>query len=83
MWATRWGHDDSTLGCRSAYGPYFSAVVKDYSPGLVSVMPVLSATILVVSLDNIQEHREEPFFQIGENDIVINAEKFVARLDLK
>ena len=64
------------------YGPYFAAVAKDYSAGLVYVMPVLFTTILV-SLDNIQEHLENPFDQIGEDDIVINAEKFVARLDLK
>ena len=36
-----------------------------------------------VSLDNIQEHLENPFDQIGEDDIVINAEKFVKRLDLR
>lgn len=64
------------------YGPYFAAVAKDYSPFLVYVMPVLFTTILV-SLDNIQEHLENPFDQIGEDDIVINAEKFVERLDLK
>jgi hypothetical protein len=45
-------------------------------------MPVLFTTILV-SLDNIQEHLENPFDPIDEDDIVINAEKFVARLDLK
>jgi len=45
-------------------------------------MPVLFTTILVC-LDNIQEHLENPFDQIGEDDIVINAEKFVERLELK
>jgi hypothetical protein len=39
-------------------------------------MPVLFATILV-SLDNIQEHLENLFYKIGEDDIAINAEKFV------
>ena len=63
------------------YGPYFAAVAKDYSIGLAYVMPVLFTTILV-SLDNIQEHLENPFDQIGEDDIVINAEKFVERLGL-
>ena len=33
------------------------------------VIPVLFNTILV-SLDNIQEHLENPFDQIGEDDIV-------------
>lgn len=46
------------------------------------VMPVLFTTILV-SLDNIQAHLENPFDPIGEDDIVINAEKCVERLDLK
>ncbi len=64
------------------YGPYFAAISQDYSGGLVYVMPVLFTTILV-SLDNIQEHLENPFDQIGEDDIAINAEKFVSRLDLK
>lgn len=64
------------------YGPYFAAIAQDYSGGLVYVMPILFAIILV-SLDNIQEHLENPFDQIGEDDIAINAEKFVRRLDLK
>jgi predicted membrane chloride channel (bestrophin family) len=63
------------------YGPYFAAIAKDYSRGLVYVMPVLFTAILV-SLDNIQEHLENPFDQIGEDDIAINAEKFVERLEL-
>lgn len=63
------------------YGPYFAAAAKDYSAGLAYVMPILFTTILV-SLDNIQEHLENPFDQIGEDDIIINAEKFVERLEL-
>ncbi len=43
-------------------------------------MPVLFSVILV-SLDNIQDHLENPFDQVGEDDVAINAEKFVARLD--
>jgi predicted membrane chloride channel (bestrophin family) len=64
------------------YGPYFAAIAQDYSGGLAYVMPVLF-TIILVSLDNIQDHLENPFDQIGEDDIAINAEKFVRRLDLK
>jgi hypothetical protein len=45
------------------------------------VMPVLMSLILV-GLDNIQDHLENPFDQIGEDDIVFNAEKFVERLEL-
>lgn len=63
------------------YGPYFAHVAKDYSPELIYVMPVLF-TVILVSLDNIQEHLENPFDQIGEDDIAINAEKFVQRLEL-
>lgn len=43
-------------------------------------MPVLFSFILV-SLDNIQEHLENPFDQIGEDDVMINVEKFVLLLD--
>jgi len=42
-------------------------------------MPVLFAVILV-SLDNIQAHLENPFDQIGQDDVMINDEKFVDRL---
>jgi len=65
------------------YGPYFAAIGKDFSnEGLVYVMPVVF-TMILVSLDNIQEHLENPFDQVGEDDIVINAEKFVDRLALE
>jgi hypothetical protein len=63
------------------YGPYFAFAAKDYAAGLAYVMPILF-TIILVSLDNMQEHLENPFDQIGEDDIVINAEKFVERLEL-
>ena len=39
--------------------------------------------MILVSLDNIQEHLENPFDQIGEDDISINAEKFVDQLGLR
>ena len=61
------------------YGPYFAYIAKDFSTGLVYVMPVLFAVILV-SLDNIQEHLENPFDQVGQDDVMINAEKFTERL---
>lgn len=63
------------------YGPYFAAAAAGYSAGLAYVMPVLFTTVLV-SLDNIQEHLENPFDQIGEDDIIINVEKFLERLEL-
>ena len=65
------------------YGPYFVAISTDFThPALMYVMPVLF-TIILCSLDNIQEHLENPFDQIGEDDIMINAEKFMERLDLE
>ncbi len=61
------------------YGPYFAFKATEFSPALTYVMPVLFAIILV-GLDNIQTHLEDPFDQIGEDDVMINAEKFIALL---
>jgi len=61
------------------YGPYFSHVAQKTSPELIYVMPVLFSFILV-SLDNIQDHLENPFDQVGEDDMAINAEEFLDRL---
>jgi hypothetical protein len=61
------------------YGPYFAYIAADFHSGLTYVMPVLFALVLV-SLDNIQEHLENPFDQIGQDDVLINSEKFVDRL---
>ena len=63
------------------YGPYFAEISKEFAKELIYVMPVLF-TLVLVSLDNIQTHLENPFDQIGEDDIRFNAEKFVRRLDL-
>lgn len=63
------------------YGPYFAAAAADYTmPALAYVLPVLFAFILT-SLDNIQIHLENPFDQIGEDDVIINVEKFGERLE--
>ena len=61
------------------YGPYFVASSVGYSMYLEYIMPLLFAFILV-GLDNIQEHLENPFDQIGVDDVAINAEKFVKSL---
>ncbi len=58
------------------YGPYFAHEAAAYAQGLTYVMPVLFA-VIQVGLDNIQHHLEDPFDQIGEDDVAINAEKFV------
>lgn len=61
------------------YGPYFAYLASDFAGVLPYMMPVLFSLILV-SLDSIQEHLENPFDQIGQDDVFINAEKFVDRL---
>lgn len=61
------------------YGPYFAYLAADFSGALPYLMPVLFSLILV-SLDCIQEHLENPFDQVGQDDVLINAEKFVERL---
>jgi hypothetical protein len=61
------------------YGPYFAYIAAEYPATLIYVMPVLFSLILV-SLDNIQAHLENPFDQIGQDDVLINAEKFMDRL---
>jgi hypothetical protein len=62
------------------YGPYFVFAAQSYSVGLEYMMPVLFSFILV-SLDNIQNHLESPFDQVGEDDIKFNVEKFERTLD--
>lgn len=61
------------------YGPYFSFIAKDFSPGMVYVTPVL-VSIVLASLDNIQMHLENPFDQDSEDDVVINVEEFFEKL---
>jgi hypothetical protein len=61
------------------YGPYFAYKAEEMSWGLEYVIPVL-LTMILVSLDNIQEHLENPFDQVGEDDITINVEKFIDNL---
>ncbi len=64
------------------YGPYFAFKAEEMSWGLEFVIPVL-LTMILVSLENIQEHLENPFDQIGEDDITFNVEKFMRRLNHK
>jgi len=53
------------------YAPYFANTAVDYEAHLSYIMPGLFSFILV-SLDNIQEHLENPYDQIGEDDISVN-----------
>lgn len=54
------------------YGPYFASTFHNFSAQLEYVMPVLYSFILV-SLDNIEDHLENPFDEVGEDDIMIEA----------
>lgn len=58
------------------YGPYFASTFHDYSSHLEYVMPILYSFILV-SLDNIQDHLENPFDDVGEDDIEINENEVI------
>ena len=64
------------------YGPYFAYQAESMSFGLEYVTPILLSMILV-SLENIQEHLENPFDQVGEDDVKFNVEKFMKRLTIK
>lgn len=62
------------------YGPYFASTFNDYSSHLEYVMPILYSFILV-SLDNIQDHLENPFDEVGEDDIVIDVRETTSLLN--
>lgn len=62
------------------YGPYFASTFKDFSAQLEYVMPILYSFILV-SLDNIQDHLEHPFDEIGEDDIRIDEHEIIAHMN--
>lgn len=62
------------------YGPYFASTFNDFSANLEYVMPVLYSFILV-SLDNIQDHLEHPFDEVGEDDIKIDENEIVAYME--
>ncbi len=62
------------------YGPYFASTFKDYTADLEYVMPVLYSFILV-SLDNIQDHLEHPFDEIGEDDIRIDEKEITMHME--
>jgi len=62
------------------YGPYFASTFKDFSAHLEYVMPVLYSFILV-SLDNIQDHLEHPFDEVGEDDIRIDEKEITTHMN--
>ena len=61
------------------YGPYFAFQALKFRSELFWVMPVLFALILV-GLANIQDQLENPFDQIGEDDVAIDPERFADSL---
>lgn len=64
------------------YGPYFAFQAREAGGSWLGyVMPVLF-TLILVGLANIQNHLENPFDQIGDDDVAINPDKFVASLDM-
>ena len=64
------------------YGPYFAYQAVEFRPDLFFVMPALFALILV-GLSNIQDHLENPFDQIGQDDVAIDPDRFIATLDVE
>jgi len=61
------------------YGPYFAFQAENMSYGLEYVTPIL-LTMILVSLKNIQEHLENPFDQVGLDDVKFNVKKFIENL---
>ncbi len=62
------------------YGPHFAETATNFNYWLHYAVPVLFSVILV-ALDNIQFHLENPFDQVGEDDVQINAEKYIKNLE--
>jgi len=62
------------------YGPYFAHLGQNVAFPLIYIMPILFSVILVC-LDNIQDHLENPFDLVGEDDVRINVDKFIESLD--
>ena len=62
------------------YAPYFAFIAQEFPAGLGYMLPVLFSFVLV-SLDNIQGHLENPFDQIGEDDIRLDEQEFIKLLN--
>ena len=62
------------------YGPYFAYQAAQFRIEFFYVMPILFALILV-GLANIQDDLENPFDQIGVDDVAIDPDRFIASLD--
>lgn len=63
------------------YGPYFAYLSEGLSPFLFFVMPILFALIFT-GLANIQDDLENPFDGIGNDDVAIDPDRYLATLDM-
>jgi hypothetical protein len=63
------------------YGPYFAYQAEQFLPDYFFLMPVLFSLILV-GLANIQDDLENPFDQVGVDDVAIDPDRFIASLDM-
>jgi hypothetical protein len=63
------------------YGPYFAYQAEQFLPEFFFIMPVLF-TLILVGLANIQDDLENPFDQIGVDDVAIDPDRFIASLDM-
>ena len=61
-------------------GPYFAILAEGQALWLAFIKPIIFAMVFT-GLDNIQEHLENPFDQVGEDDIRINPDKFLETLN--
>ncbi len=62
------------------YGPYFAFQADRFHHEYFWIMPVLFAFILV-GLSNIQDHLENPFDQLGQDDVRIEPDRVLAAID--
>lgn len=62
------------------YGPYFAYTFDSYSGILGYMMPIMFSFILV-SLDNIQDHLENPYDLVGEDDVKLEVEEYMKYLE--
>jgi hypothetical protein len=62
------------------YDPYAASTYGDYTFGIAYLIAVLYSIILV-SLDNLQDHLENPFDQVGEDDIHFEVDELRASLE--
>jgi predicted membrane chloride channel (bestrophin family) len=61
------------------YSPYFAFVSQGYASGLHYIMPVIFSIVLV-GLDNIQDHLENPYDLDVQDDIILNSDKYADSL---